>query len=333
MENYAFIHYGGKTDSSEYVEDSKGNKVKSHVKQLSESQKESLMKLLNEYGPHYKNHFGPDMRLRLNPMRTDEKESIIGVVAIHKPTSRVVSHCCVIYNGIQPSSPQIGLFGAVITTKEHQRKGLSKTCVRKTLERWDRIHKDKSILILGTGSPHAAKVYAKHGFKHLNGGLDSGKKGYNPDDMGEWIMIRGEFDASTYYCDSSTELELEPLRRTHWAALVLLMNAMSTKSDKLPSLGITDGTEAEEAIVALMNRVCHHKYKVNDYDRFTRVCLDKSNRVLGICVNRDDFYAANKQAESKLLENLRESSRGLRLFVTGMTVSLMVGLRYFYGSK
>ena len=103
-----------------------------------------------------------------------------------------------IYNGIQPSSPQIGLFGAVITTKEHQRKGLSKTCVRKTLERWDRIHKDKSILILGTGSPHAAKVYAKHGFKHLNGGLDSGKKGYNPDDMGEWIMIRGEFDASTY---------------------------------------------------------------------------------------------------------------------------------------
>ena len=111
------------------------------------------------------------------------------------------------------------------------------------------------------------------------------------------------------------------------------MNAMSTKSDKLPSLGITDGTEAEEAIVALMNRVCHHKYKVNDYNRFTRVCLDKSNRVLGICVNRDDFYAANKQAESKLLKHLRDNSRGLRLFVTGMAVSLMVGLRYFYGSK
>ena len=120
------------------------------------------------------------------------------VVAIHKPTSRVVSHCCVIYSCNVAHSPQVGLFGAVITTKEHQRKGLSKTCVRKTLERWDRFFKNKSILILGTGSPHAAKVYAKHGFKHLNGGLDSGKKGYNPDDKGEWIMIRGEFDASTY---------------------------------------------------------------------------------------------------------------------------------------
>ena len=118
-------------------------------------------------------------------------------VRVHKPTSRVVT-LLVIYSCNVASSPQVGLFGAVITTKEHQRKGLSKTCVRKTLERWDRFFKKKSILILGTGSPHAAKVYAKHGFKHLNGGLDSGKKGYNPDDKGEWIMIRGEFDASTY---------------------------------------------------------------------------------------------------------------------------------------
>jgi hypothetical protein len=43
--------------------------------------------------------------------------------------------------------------------------------------------------VLGTGSPHAAKMYAKQGFVHLAGGLD-GKKGYNPDDQGEWIMVR-----------------------------------------------------------------------------------------------------------------------------------------------
>jgi hypothetical protein len=28
------------------------------------------------------------------------------------------------------------------------------------------------------------------GFVHLNGGFEGGRKGYNPDDLGEWIMVR-----------------------------------------------------------------------------------------------------------------------------------------------
>ena len=114
------------------------------------------------------------------------------------------------------------------------------------------------------------------------------------------------------------------------------MNAMSTKSDKLPSLGITDGTEAEEAFVALMNRVCDDKYYRNPPE-FPRVCAVQGEsgiiRIIGICLNHDEHYAANKDAESALLRHLRRKSRGLRLFVTGITVSLMVGLRYFYGSS
>ena len=74
-------------------------------------------------------------------------------------------------------------------------------------------------MILGTGSPHAAKMYASHGFLHLAGGLEveGGKKGYNPDDLGEWIMIRyphtqkesTDFDVdlfvSSFYCRPKAE--------------------------------------------------------------------------------------------------------------------------------
>ena len=83
--------------------------------------------------------------------------------------------------------------------------------------------------------------------------------------------------------------------------------------------------------MALMNRVCDYK---SGYPEFPRVCVEyKSNRVVGICLNHDEYYAANKEAESALLQHLRRNSRGLRLFVTGIIVSLMVGLRYFYGSS
>ena len=239
---------------------------------------------------------------------------MIGTVAVHKKTSKVVSHCCVIFDPKQ-SMPTVGLFGAVITTKKHQRKGLSKMCVRMTLQRWDQL-KTKSVLILGTGSPHAAKVYAKSGFRHLNGGLNSGRKGYNPDDMGEWIMIRGEFEASTYYNTTVTpELTMKALCRHHWASLVLLLNAENdTNTSKLNSLGILDGTEAEEAIVALINRK----------DSFVRVCEDRnSGHVYGICVNRNDSYAVTKQAQSALQQYLRDTSN-VRMVVVVVSSFLLL---------
>ena len=44
--------------------------------------------------------------------------------------------------------------------------------------------------MLGTGSRHAARVYIKEGFNHLLGGLSEATKGYNPEDEGEWMMVR-----------------------------------------------------------------------------------------------------------------------------------------------
>ena len=46
------------------------------------------------------------------------------------------------------------------------------------------------VLVLGTGSKHAARVYSKDGFHHLLGGLSEATKGYNPDDEGGWMMVR-----------------------------------------------------------------------------------------------------------------------------------------------
>ena len=47
------------------------------------------------------------------------------------------------------------------------------------------------MLLLGTGSPHAAKLYEGYGFETILGDLGSGaRRGYNPEDQGEVIMIR-----------------------------------------------------------------------------------------------------------------------------------------------
>ena len=46
------------------------------------------------------------------------------------------------------------------------------------------------VLVLGTGSRHAARVYIKEGFDHLLGGLSEARRGYNPEDEGEWMMVR-----------------------------------------------------------------------------------------------------------------------------------------------
>ena len=45
-------------------------------------------------------------------------------------------------------------------------------------------------MALGTGSPHAAKMYQRFGFVHIAGGLGGSVRGYNPADEGEWMMIR-----------------------------------------------------------------------------------------------------------------------------------------------
>ena len=84
--------------------------------------------------------------------------------------------------------------------------------------------------------------YQKLGFGHLSGGFDCGRKGYNPEDEGEWIMVRiapplrkqllpqsgtqaGLFDANAYYTTAATVASGEdttitgswtPFRRSHY---------------------------------------------------------------------------------------------------------------------
>merc|ERR1712048_1189015 len=112
-------------------------------------------------------------------------------------------------------------------------------------------------LILGTGSRTAAKIYADHGFRGLNGGLNQGVQGYNPNDEGEWIMVRDaermdssvslmegnmRFDEADYVLPG--DILVEPLGRRHWGAAVLLLN-MLPGAMKLRAFGIDDGLIAE----------------------------------------------------------------------------------------
>ena len=129
-----------------------------------------------------------------------------------------------------------------------------------------------SCVVLGTGSPHAARTYGKAGFRHLAGGLD-GKKGYNPEDLGEWLMVRcagaaagaDGFTAEAHYGaalsgEGEGAYEVTALSRDHWAELVVLFNVLEgaqpvPEGGKLAAVGITDGLEAEEKLCALMNTV------------------------------------------------------------------------------
>jgi hypothetical protein len=161
------------------------------------------------------------------------------------------------------------------------------------------------ITLITQGSPYAAGVYKRNGFVHLNGGLDKGTKGYNPDDLGEWIMIRqpssisessssggDTFDRdqfiATYYCHEtdSKSYKVVQLKRCHWADLCLLFNLDETNNEKLLSRGISNGVQIEEKILSLINITCGDE-NANDTTITPppMVCLDcKNERVHGFSV-------------------------------------------------
>jgi len=142
-------------------------------------------------------------------------------------------------------------------------------------------------LVLGTGSRSAAKIYSDHGFCGLNGGLDTGAKGYNPDDLGEWIMVRDATRAehydinsgnvpfnSTQYASVATSAEhivVEPLQRKHWGAATLLLN-MTAGSVKMRAFGVDDGLNAELRLAQAFR----------DCEPVTVAIHSDSRRVLGI---------------------------------------------------
>ena len=160
------------------------------------------------------------------------------------------------------------------------------------------------VLVLGTGSKYAARVYTKEGFTHLLGGLSEATRGYNPDDEGEWMMVRTVRQGSLvpslpgdFYNKSCTaaDIEVEPLQRHHLASLVLLL--CSTEScSKLILAGIDTGIEAEGALLKLLasnNRIkCF--VAINTKSRHPhgiKVLLDDG---------KEDLFAISDAAEHKL---------------------------------
>ena len=248
--------------------------------------------LLLQYGAHYPDHFGPDMRLRLAAPAGGDASGLLSVAAWSKADAPTISsggggggggdgagagaaptaasHACVIFDEKTPAGvAPVGLFGAVITAAAHQRRGLSGALVTRLLSKWDAQcsgggggGNGGSVLILGTGSPTAARIYQRHGFAHLMGGFD-GKRGYNPEDQGEWMLARAvssdalvPFRADEHYAGRdapAAAFVLEPLRRGHWAELCLLFTSFEADG-KCAAAGIDDGLEAEEKLCQLMNR-------------------------------------------------------------------------------
>ena len=136
--------------------------------------------------PHFDDFFGPDFKVRMQQAGVTS-----GVVWDTSDPTAAVAHACVLHtpNRDYPAALPVGLYAHVFTHPKHRRQGHAATVVSASLAAFDAVH-PASLLILGTGSPHAAKAYQKHGFAHLAGGLDGGVKGYNPEDVGEWIMVR-----------------------------------------------------------------------------------------------------------------------------------------------
>eukprot|EP00041_Stephanoeca_diplocostata_P014487 m.264300 g.264300 ORF g.264300 m.264300 type:complete len:270 (-) comp19715_c1_seq16:5994-6803(-) len=193
-----------------------------------------ISQLLLGFGPHFERFFGDDYKVHMA-----STGGLTLFTAEDVCTSEVVSHAGMIFN---PLNPRVGALFNVFTTPAYRRRGLSSKLVQLVLKSFDAI--GGSVCILGTGSPHAARTYQKEGFRHLAGGLEcsgGGAQGYNPDDMGEWILVRlsntegaidEHFNALDYYSQSNNvdDFEVQDLHRRHFPELVLLFNAVQANA-------------------------------------------------------------------------------------------------------
>ena len=205
----------------------------------------------------------------------------------------------------------------MFTSPEHRRRGLAGRLCRHLLDSWDRAHPKDSLVLLGTGappehppvssipspgSPHAAKMYSREGFHHLLGGLEGGSKGYNKEDLGEWLMVRwkaqtGEITSlpGDFYGHDPrpADFRIEELQRRHLAGLVLLLAAQEGDS-KLSSCDIHTGLEAEEGLLKLLASTTA--------SGLVAVHVG-SGRIHGICVKkegREEKYVVSRGAGQAL---------------------------------
>ena len=278
----------------------------------------AIDKLCNGFGDHYKNYFGPDFIERM----TNSTGGAIVSVAYLEDSNFVCADDIIEENGnlvlcaaasilYDPDHPQgASTLHNVFTHIEHRRQGLSKMLVKKVLNAYDQ-DIGGSFCVLGTGSPFAAKTYKENGFGHLAGGFDTnGPKGYNPDDLGEWIMIRpSNFDPSSYYSLSQRDqLEIMPLKNTHYTQLVLLFNAQEETYDyKCQALDIKTGVQAEEKLIKFFQSI---KFKKSATPSCYVAVVGTRIYGIGICrdgtTNKWDTYAClhHEKIEGKLREKL-----------------------------
>ena len=266
-----------------------------------------IMALLSCYGPAFATHFAPDIRARLTG--APGTGVTFAHLAMRRRTATVAEDtggegeqreraasfaAAMMCNGDgsrlkNVSAVPLALIGYVITHPADRRRGLAARVVGGLIAEMDRATERRGWMILGTGSPHAARLYKSYGFCHLAGGLDSSVRGYNAsDEGGEWIMVRppqnmphalpsggpaaGDAVRALYAAavdrivvvggelkrelKSHISIEIEPLRRAHWAAATLLFNAFDSHGrEKMCGAGILSGVRAEEKLLVLCEEV------------------------------------------------------------------------------
>ena len=128
-------------------------------------------------------------------------------------------------------------------------------------------------------------------------------RGYNPDDEGEWMMVRAVSQGSIvpflpgdFHDNSCTvaDIEVEPLQRCHLAGLVLLLCCTESCHGKLTMVGIETGVEAEGALLKLL---------ASDQIKCFVAIHAKSRQPCGIKVVLDgteNLFAVTEAAENKL---------------------------------
>ena len=169
-----------------------------HDAPVQEKLARSIVNLCNGFGPYYKSAFSPYYIERL----TNKSGGVIvffaylnnydlGNIEKKSNNGRDIEICATASVVFDPHNRK-GVAGLhnVYTHPDHRRHGLSKLLVKRVLDSYDN-DVGGEFCVLGTGSPFAAKTYQENGFGHLAGGLyGNGPKGYNAEDLGEWMMVR-----------------------------------------------------------------------------------------------------------------------------------------------
>jgi GNAT superfamily N-acetyltransferase len=109
---------------------------------------EEISRLLCHGRPEFAALFGWDHRLRL--------EAQAGLsTAVAARAGELAAHACIISDGEGPG--EVGLVAHVFTHPDHRQRGLASRLCRELIAAWDAARPAGSVLLLGTGSPHAAR--------------------------------------------------------------------------------------------------------------------------------------------------------------------------------